>query len=139
MAERKPPKNISKGNQFYDEIQTGGRPKKVLTDEGIRTIESLARIQCTDEEIAAVLGVSTDMLTNGNNKKAFAEAKKRGIESGKASLRRMQFKAAEAGNATMLIWLGKQFLEQTDKMENSFKDTNVHFDIIPASRYKQEG
>ena len=33
---------------------------------------------------------------------------------GRASLRRMQFKAAEQGNATMQIWLGKQYLDQKD-------------------------
>jgi hypothetical protein len=29
----------------------------------------------------------------------------------------MQFKAAEAGNPTMLIWLGKQYLGQSDKQD----------------------
>lgn len=30
------------------------------------------------------------------------------------TLRRLQWKAAEGGNATMLIWLGKQLLGQKD-------------------------
>jgi hypothetical protein len=30
----------------------------------------------------------------------------------------MQFKAAEGGNATMLIWLGKQYLGQSDKTQH---------------------
>ena len=29
----------------------------------------------------------------------------------------MQWKAAEAGSHTMLVWLGKQVLGQTDKQE----------------------
>lgn len=33
------------------------------------------------------------------------------------SLRRAQMKLAESGNATMLIWCGKQYLGQTDKVE----------------------
>jgi hypothetical protein len=33
---------------------------------------------------------------------------------GKVSLRRAQFSAALAGNKTMLVWLGKQWLDQRD-------------------------
>ena len=40
-----------------------------------------------------------------------------GQGDGLASLRRRQFKAAQDGNATMLIWLGKQYLGQTDKQD----------------------
>ena len=36
---------------------------------------------------------------------------------GKASLRRAQWKAAQDGNPTMLVWLGKQMLGQRDKQE----------------------
>ena len=39
------------------------------------------------------------------------------MESGRASLRRMQYVAAKKGNATMQIWLGKQYLGQKDKQE----------------------
>jgi len=34
----------------------------------------------------------------------------------------MQVKAAEGGNASMLIWLGKQLLSQKDKNEVTGKD-----------------
>ncbi len=33
------------------------------------------------------------------------------------SLRRKQWRAAEEGNTTMLVWLGKQYLGQKDKSE----------------------
>lgn len=39
-------------------------------------------------------------------------------ESWRVKLRVLQRKSAEAGNATMQIWLGKQDLGQTDKQEN---------------------
>ena len=42
---------------------------------------------------------------------------KKGMEQGKASLRRMQYGAANKGNVTMQIWLGKQYLGQNDKQE----------------------
>ena len=38
---------------------------------------------------------------------------------GKASIRRMQYKAAKAGDKTMLVWLGKQWLGQTDRVEQN--------------------
>ena len=47
---------------------------------------------------------------------------KKGFESGKASLRRKQYEVAMGGNCTMLVWLGKQYLGQTDKIDASVKD-----------------
>lgn len=34
---------------------------------------------------------------------------------GRVSLRRSQWQAAQKGNAALLIWLGKQYLNQKDK------------------------
>ncbi len=65
-----------------------------------------------------MLGVCHDTFLKfiDQNKKA-RDAFEFGKENGKASLRRMQFKGAESGNTTMLVWLGKQYLEQKDKSE----------------------
>jgi hypothetical protein len=124
---------------FFDEIKTKGRPKKLLNALGVETIRSLASIQCTDEEIASVLGCSVDLLTNRNNNEAFQEAKEVGQLSGKASLRRMQFKTAEAGNATMQIWLGKQYLGQKDKQDVTVDtEQDFVFNILPASNMPLE-
>lgn len=91
----------------------GGRPKLILNEEGQKLVEMLASLMCTDEEIAASLGTSVDLLHNANNKAAFAEHKEKGMQSGKASLRRKQFKLADK-SATMAIWLGKLYLGQRD-------------------------
>ncbi len=85
-----------------------GRPKKFVD---LELVEKLAHIQCTYGEIAATLGVSVDTLQRNKN---FAAVYKRGAEGGRKSLRRMQFEAANKGNATMQIWLGKQYLKQSD-------------------------
>jgi hypothetical protein len=100
---------------YFTKQKTKGRPRLILNDEGKKTIEKLARIMCTDEEIANMLEVAIETLQAKHNIDAFMEFKKRGQSQGKASLRRMQFKAAENGNASLLIWLGKQYLGQTDK------------------------
>jgi hypothetical protein len=84
-----------------------GRPRVELDPS---QIEALAEIMCTNEEIAAVLGCSVDTITRN-----YAEAIKNGKAKGRASLRRTQWRAAESGNPTMLIWLGKQLLGQRDQ------------------------
>src|SRR5947209_6186974 len=70
-------------------------------------VEELAGIGCTVPEIAAVCGCSEDTIET-----TFAAAVHRGRERAKASLRCLQWKAARAGNVTMLVWLGKQILGQ---------------------------
>jgi hypothetical protein len=86
------------------------RPTKE-PDVDANVMERLAAICCTMTEIAAVTGLSVDTL-----ERRYAEPIKRGREVGKATLRREQYRLAMAGNPTMLIWLGKQLLGQTDKV-----------------------
>lgn len=50
------------------------------------------------------------------------EAYELGDERGKASLRHIQWKIAEGGNASMAIFLGKNRLDQADKTEHLGKD-----------------
>ena len=87
-----------------------GRPKKEID---YVTVEKLANIQCTQEEIASFLGISTRTLQRDEQ---FMELFNRGRENGKMSLRRMQWKHAEK-SVPMAIWLGKQYLGQRDKVE----------------------
>lgn len=121
--------------EFYDEVKEKkkGRKQRILNEKGMETVEKLASIMCTDEEIASVLGMSVDVLTNERNKEKFAESKLRGQSKGKMSLRRMQWATANKGNATMQIWLGKQYLDQSDKVDTSIVDSNISFEIMPAS------
>lgn len=95
-----------------------GRPYALVEDDKtINTLTGLGRIQCTTKEAAAVLNVSepTFFAFLKRSKKA-REAWDHAKQNGLASLRRNQFKMAE-NNATMAIWLGKQYLHQTDKVE----------------------
>jgi len=94
-------------------VKKVGRPKIKLDYE---LIKKLATIQCTQEEIASVVGVHRSTLLRN---KEFCDIYKKGQEEGKMSLRRLQWKAANVGNTTMLVWLGKQYLGQKDKSELS--------------------
>ena len=88
-----------------------GRPKLELD---VKTIEALARIHCTNEEIAAVMGCSKDTIENN-----FSAIVKRGREEGKSSLRRYMWANAQKGNATMQIWLSKNVLGMRDDAEDT--------------------
>jgi hypothetical protein len=90
-----------------------GKRKKVNEKQ----LFELARIGCTDKEIAAVMDIS-DRTVRDN----FSAILIKGREQGKQRLRRLQWKSAEKGNVTMLIWLGKQLLDQKDKNEHTGKD-----------------
>jgi hypothetical protein len=94
-----------------------GRPPKLKPDdETLKQINGLARIQCTQREAAAVLGVHRQTFSDFlNTYKKAMEAWEDGQDQGRASIRRMQYKAAESGNVTMQIWLGKQMLDQRDR------------------------
>lgn len=92
------------------------RPRIEINKE---QFEKLCSIQCTSSEIAGYFDCSESTIERWckrEYKENFDEvfAKKRGI--GKISLRRSQFRMAET-NPTMAIWLGKQYLGQTERQE----------------------
>jgi len=92
-----------------------GRPKIEID---IDLLDKYCAIMCTAEEISNLFECSTDTLNRFCNDKfdcTFAVYYKRKSALGKRSLRRWQYGAAEKGNVTMLIWLGKQYLGQSDK------------------------
>lgn len=75
-------------------------------------VEQLGAIGCTNEEIAAYLGVSHDVI-----ERRFECAIKKGRLKGHTSLKRKQYEVAMSGNVGMLIWLGKQYLGQREPRE----------------------
>ena len=87
-----------------------GRPKKEID---YNAVEKLAGMQCTQEEIANFLELSVRTLQRDET---FCRIYKKGMDTGKMSLRRTQFKLAEK-SASMAIFLGKQYLGQKDKVE----------------------
>lgn len=84
-----------------------GRPKRKIDFE---LVEKLAQIHCSIREIAAFINIPESTL---KNREDFQTHYKKGLEVGKMSLRRIQFKMAER-SAAMAIWLGKQYLGQQE-------------------------
>lgn len=109
-------------------------------------VDELLKIGCNQEEIAAVLGVSIDALCDHAKREKgclFADYIKRGSTDFKVGIRRSQMRSAigvprydpdgkvvgwiTPPSVVMQIWLGKQYLEQRDKIET---DATVHQDVI---------
>jgi hypothetical protein len=88
------------------------RPKK---DIDAAAVLKLAKLGCTTEEVGEFLGVSHDTIS-----RRFAKEMSLGLADRKISLRRLQWKSANTGNVQMLIWLGKQYLGQSDKQTHDF-------------------
>lgn len=91
-----------------------GRPKFEIDYDAV---ERLASIMATQEEIASFLGCSVRTLQRDEE---FCRVYKKGLDNGKMSLRRKQFHMSDS-NPTMAIWLGKQYLGQTDVMRQDIK------------------
>ena len=100
--ERKDPKIGEKTVEGY----IVGRNKTVVPPEEVM---KLAQIGCKDKEIADWFGIRDDTLRFN-----FKDQLEMGRESLKQSLRKAQINLALGGNAVMLIWLGKQYLGQSD-------------------------
>jgi hypothetical protein len=79
-------------------------------------LERLCQLQATDEEIAHFFGLSVRTIERRRLEPEFAAIMARGRAKGRISVRRLQMKLLEEGNATIGVWLGKNVLGQTDQL-----------------------
>ncbi len=89
-----------------EEKKKNGRPKKKID---VELVEKLATIHCSVKEISDIVGCHPDTIRN-----RFSDIIARGKANGKMSLRRKQMEVALSGTPSMLIWLGKQWLGQSE-------------------------
>ena len=96
-----------------------GRPEIKFNKEDLKTIETLGKIKAPYDLIANHFGCSTRTIANkmADEESDFFHAYKKGFAKARMALAKKQLEIALGGNVTMLIWLGKQWLEQTDKQE----------------------
>lgn len=98
------------------------RPLKEI-DENL--VVKLAKVGCSNESIAIQCECSVDTLT-----RRFADVLEKSRQEMKTTLRIWQLEAARKGNATMLIWLGKQLLGQSDQINiDSHKAFIFSYDV----------
>ena len=85
------------------------RGKKDISIE--KQVEKLASFGLTNKEIAEALGYDDSTL-----KRKFENFLIKGKAILKQRLKKKQIQVAMQGNVSMLIWLGKQYLEQSEKV-----------------------
>lgn len=93
-----------------------GRPEDAARSFGWRAGGGLASSRTHASATRSPAGGACASSTGSPDKRSgFSKAYGKGYSLLKSSLRRKQIQVAMSGNTTMLIWLGKQILRQSDK------------------------
>ena len=110
-----------------DEIKKPGRPRKYKIDPD--KIAKWLSYGATIKEIADVESCSKDHIS-----KHYSDFITKGKAERNIRLRKAQIELALSGNCSMLIWLGKQYLDQKDKQEPNDEELPTGFDVrlIPS-------
>lgn len=105
-------------------------PKKKIELSETERVEKLASYGLTNKEIAEALGYDENTL-----KRNFEIFLTKGKGNLKKRLKRKQIEVAMKGNVVMLIWLGKQYLGQTEKAVElgEYKIIVERFDVAAGS------
>lgn len=105
-------------------------------------LDKLFRMQCTQQEVASFFDCSIQGLNSAIERQfgmtlgQYAEEKRAG---GKASIRRAQWhKAVIEKNPALLIWLGKQYLGQSDKVKNMSLELGKDLENIPDDELEEK-
>ena len=118
------------------------RPRKEIDQ---KQFEKLCGLQCTQEEICGWFDITDKTLNTwckNTYRASFSEVYAKKRETGKISLRRAQFELAKK-NASMAIFLGKNYLGQRDVIEqqiNTEETSKVLIDIAEKiERIREQG
>lgn len=98
--------------------QKTGRPE--IDFDWLR-LNKLCQYPLSQDDIAECMGMSKDTIARRILEMfdmSFAAYHNKKKARMRKTLMAWQFKAARTGNITMLIWLGKQYLEQKDQVES---------------------
>lgn len=101
-------------------------------------LEKLYGLQCTDEEVAAFMGVSVRTIERRKKRKNFQEVVDRAKAKGRVSVRRHLFRLAANGNVAAAIFLSKNLLAYKDYVANEMSGPNgAPIAIGPAPEMEQ--
>ena len=113
-----------------------GRPNFDFTPKVLEQIKNMASYMCSKAEIGKIIGCSESTI---NRNQSAQEAWEQGVAIAKQAIRKTQFDIATKLNSSiMAMWLGKVYLGQTDKIQNT--DDNVPlpiYDIIEHEEPKE--
>lgn len=109
-------------------------------------VDEYLRAQCDGVGIASLFGVCYKTLSRRceeEQKVPFVQYSAIKRAEGKELLRAKQFQVAMTGDKTMLVWLGKQHLNQTDRrnivLEEDKETLKTREDFLSKMRREEEG
>ena len=102
------------------------RPKKEFSKAKVVKIKAMAMNQCHTKTIAEAIGEPESTIRG-----CFRELLTQKRAEGRAELRKRQNAAAEKGNPALLIFLGKNYLDQKDA-----KDINLGGEVSIVMKRK---
>lgn len=111
------------------------RPRKELENikfDGWDQLDALI-IWASEEYCAEKLGINIETLATRIKERfgmSFPEYKYKRKETMRINLLKKQYDVAMAGNVSMLIWLGKNELGQSDKNESKIEVTDISDDEL---------
>ena len=150
ISKTKKVKNLKPTKKESEQIVIEEDPKmgRPTIEFDFNQLDALCLIQCTQEECAAVLGVSADTLSRRIQEtcgKTFAEYFAEKSLLGHRSLRAKQYQVAMEGDTKMLIHLGKHTLKQVDQfiIDNKSSDgtmtpTKIVREIVDNQRVQNK-
>jgi hypothetical protein len=127
---------MDKDIQVIDNSSKIGRPSFEFTPKILEQVKTMASYMCSKAEIGKIIGCSESTI---NRNQSAQEAYEIGVAQAKQTIRKTQFDIATKLNSSiMAMWLGKVYLGQTDKIQNT--DDNVPlpiYDIIEHEEPKE--
>lgn len=116
---------MAKDIQVIDKQNGRGRPIFDFTPKILDQIKELASYMCSKQEIGRIIGCSESTIQRNQ---LAQEAYELGVAQAKKTIRKTQFDIATKLNSSiMAMWLGKVYLGQSDKVQNT--DDNVPLPI----------
>lgn len=97
-----------------------GRPATESAKIDKAELEKLQRIYLSEQEVADWFDVTVKTLRRfirKNYDSTFGQFREKGFVRTRAGIKRVQIEKALRGDNTMLIWCGKQYLGQSEKVE----------------------
>ena len=127
---------MDKEIQLIDNSKKIGRPNFEFTPKILEQIKTMASYMCSKAEIGKIIGCSESTI---NRNQSAQEAWEQGVALAKQAIRKTQFDIATKLNSSiMAMWLGKVYLGQTDKMQNTDDNAPLPiYDIIEHEEPKE--
>jgi hypothetical protein len=121
-----PPAKEPIWREFTDQEETKRHPGRPKAQYDLNVVAACGRFKATQETMAEIFGVSrkTINIEMQNPEGAFCYTYKSAHSNARMTLSEAQWAKAMEGDNTMLIWMGKQHLDQKDKSETTGDNTH---------------